>query len=264
MASTSASDDMEGNELLLLLDEYCCMRSEQRSDWGKIITCSSRSMGAPKQQGGQKSDWKRIFTCSSRSMGLPKQQGGRKSDWGRIEFDSACHMGIETDKVVFQSAGGTDKSSDTTRTEVAGRLVEIADSAPIPDMHVEDQDEIVQRLVTLLKSSGDNINDKIKQTPFLQQQLSSMSYDTFAKLTSSVQSLVRPEGRAAATTAAASDRRIQQQKIALAFEVTSTLSAMEIIPRRRVLSFADQYIQQHHQAWLQQHGGWTEAFENVD
>ncbi|XP_053175434.1 uncharacterized protein si:ch211-218c6.8 [Scomber japonicus] len=260
MASTMPVDDMEGNELLQLLDAYCCMRSGQRSKWERIITCSDRSMDTPAYFEGLESDWSMI---EFDSMSLPKREG-LDSVRGRSRSNSPRHTGIETDHIVFQSAGGAGKSSDRTRTVVAGRLVEIADSAPIPDMHVEDQDEIVQRLVTLLKSSGDNINDKIKQNPFLQQQLSSMTYDTFAKLTSSVQSLVQPEGRAAAAAAAASDRRIQQQKIALAFEVTSRLSAMEVIPRRRVLSFADQYIQQHHQDWLQQQGGWKEAFENVD
>ena len=99
---------------------------------------------------------------------------------------------------------------------------------------------------------------QIKQNTLLQQQLRTMNYDMFERLTSSVQSLVGPEGQvAAAAAAASSDRRIQQQRIAWAFEVTSRLSAMDFIPKRRVLSFGDRYIQQHHNAWLQQHGGWV-------
>ena len=93
---------------------------------------------------------------------------------------------------------------------------------------------------------------QIKQNSVAQQQLSSLNYDTFKALTSSVQRLVGQGG-----AAAASEEQVQWQNIALAFEVTSRLSATGVVQRRRVLSFGERYIRQHHSAWVQQHGGWV-------
>ncbi|XP_042082629.1 apoptosis facilitator Bcl-2-like protein 14 isoform X4 [Haplochromis burtoni] len=116
-------------------------------------------------------------------------------------------------------------------------------------------DDIVQRLVELIRAEGDDIDRKIKQNLGLQQQLRDLDYDMFKELTSSVQSLVHP-----AEQAAPSEVHIQRQKIALAFEVTSRLSATSLVHQRRVLSFGERYIQENHSAWVEQHRGWAEAF----
>lgn len=78
-----------------------------------------------------------------------------------------------------------------------------------------------------------------------------MNYNMFEKVTSSVQNRVQMD------PTAGSEERLQQQKISWAFEVTSRLSTIGVVQRRRVLSFGDQYIQQHHSDWVQQHGGWV-------
>lgn len=93
---------------------------------------------------------------------------------------------------------------------------------------------------------------QIKQNLDLQQQLRDLDYDMFKELTSSVQSLVHPAERAAP-----SEVHIQRQKIALAFEVTSRLSATSLVHQRRVLSFGERYIQENHSAWVEQHRGWV-------
>ncbi|CAI5668424.1 apoptosis facilitator Bcl-2-like protein 14 [Oreochromis niloticus] len=116
-------------------------------------------------------------------------------------------------------------------------------------------DDIVQRLVELIRAEGDDIDRKIKQNLDLQQQLRDLDYDMFKKLTSSVQSLVHPAERAVP-----SEVQIQRQTIALAFEVTSRLSATSLVHQRRVLSFGERYIRENHSAWVEQHGGWAEAF----
>ncbi|XP_076743111.1 apoptosis facilitator Bcl-2-like protein 14 [Maylandia zebra] len=116
-------------------------------------------------------------------------------------------------------------------------------------------DDIVQRLVELIRAEGDDIDRKIKQNLDLQQQLRDLDYDMFKELTSSVQSLVHPAERAAP-----SEVHIQRQKIALVFEVTSRLSATSLVHQRRVLSFGERYIQENHSAWVEQHRGWAEAF----
>lgn len=140
--------------------------------------------------------------------------------------------------------------------------------------------EIIQKLVQLVVMFGDDINAKVcsdsqiqnrrtgqnsqlitssvppspqlKQNPVLKEQLQNLNYKTFEKLTSTVQNLVAPAGQAAGP-----DRRVEQQKIAWAFEVTSRLSAVGVVHHRRVLNFGAQYIEQNHVGWVQQHGGWV-------
>ncbi|XP_042267319.1 apoptosis facilitator Bcl-2-like protein 14 [Thunnus maccoyii] len=252
MAWRLAAGGMEKSDVMLLLEEYCSRRSQQRS-----------------QQRSQR----RLRAGLVLSSGAYHTHIETDHESGETEFRSGrTEPTFQPQRLVLQS----DEFPDTTRTTVADRLVQIADSAPIPEVDVEDHDEIIQKMVELMKTFGDDINKKIKQNMALQQQLRTMNYDMFERLTSSMQNLVGQEGQGAAAAVeaaaveaeaeAASDRRIQQQKIAWAFEVTSRLSAMDLVPKRRVLSFADRYIQQHHNAWLQQHGGWEEVFdvENVD
>ncbi|XP_026221258.1 apoptosis facilitator Bcl-2-like protein 14 [Anabas testudineus] len=134
---------------------------------------------------------------------------------------------------------------------VAERLVRINDSTPVPAVVVENQDELIQKLVELMMTFGDDINKKIDENPVLQEQRTNLNYNMFEKVTSSVQNLVQMDLNAE------SEEQIQQQKISWAFEVTSRLSATGVVQRRRVLSYGDQYIQQHHSDWVQQHGGWV-------
>ncbi|KAM7415220.1 hypothetical protein PAMA_019845 [Pampus argenteus] len=221
MASGSSADGVEESEVLLLLREYCGRRSRRRSK-------------------------RMVFPHKIQLQGVTDHESAEvqfRSGWGAPTFHA-----------VKDESGGSPAS---TRTAVAVRLEQIAESAPILEANVGDQDEIIQKLVDLVKTAGDDINKKIQQNVLLQQQLSALTYDMFERVTSKVQRMVGPE---------ASDRRTQKQRIAWAFEVTSRLSAMDFVPRRRVLSFGDRYIQQHHDAWLQQHGGWEEVFDddNVD
>uniref|UniRef100_A0A7N6AWQ6 Uncharacterized protein n=1 Tax=Anabas testudineus TaxID=64144 RepID=A0A7N6AWQ6_ANATE len=149
--------------------------------------------------------------------------------------------------------------------------------------------ELIQKLVELMMTCGDDINKKvcvltnrrnnrtgqhsalitvqfaplsfgsaqIDENPVLQEQLTNLNYNMFEKVTSSVQNLVQMDLNAE------SEEQIQQQKISWAFEVTSRLSATGVVQRRRVLSYGDQYIQQHHSDWVQQHGGWVSTLRTV-
>lgn len=80
-------------------------------------------------------------------------------------------------------------------------------------------------------------------------QVKDLDYNMFKELTSSMQNLVN-EGEA-------SEVQVQRQKIALVFEVTSRLSALNLVYQRRILSFGAQYIQETHLAWVEQHRGWV-------
>ncbi|XP_067349260.1 apoptosis facilitator Bcl-2-like protein 14 isoform X2 [Channa argus] len=190
--------------------------------------------------------------CSKRS----RQTSTCRNQWKKLmsgERFSSTVPTVCTEGPVLSNQ--KDDSPSRSHSAVAERLVEINKSAPIPEVVVEDQDETIRKLVELMITFGDDINMKIHQDPVLQEQLSNLSYDTFQKLTFSVQNLVQ------SGPAAESEDQIQQQKISWAFEVTSRMSVITVVQRRRVLSYGDQYIQQHHSAWIQEHGGWDEVFD---
>ncbi|XP_056138522.1 apoptosis facilitator Bcl-2-like protein 14 isoform X2 [Lampris incognitus] len=150
---------------------------------------------------------------------------------------------------------------------VADRLVQIATSSKILEADleadsVEGHKDVIEKLVELLKKSGDDLDKQIAQNKVLQQTLrTAFNYTLFEKVTAALQGQVKPSsgGRAAG-----SEGRLHRQQIAFAFEVTSRLSSVDIIPKRRVLAFGEQYIRQHHSIWVQQHGGWEKAFDSED
>ncbi|KAG7276751.1 hypothetical protein CRUP_030368 [Coryphaenoides rupestris] len=93
------------------------------------------------------------------------------------------------------------------------------------------------------------IQVKIQQDKVLQQELRaafssySNSYSLFEKIIC---------GRPTPSTKGG-----RRQQIAWAFEVTSRLSAVDLIPKRRALSVGTHFLRQHHSAWVQEHGGWV-------
>ncbi|XP_021174688.2 apoptosis facilitator Bcl-2-like protein 14 [Fundulus heteroclitus] len=214
----------EPADVLRLLEEYCNLRSRPKIFY--------QSAGRPSH------------SLSRRTIhrSLPSSQ--------QYFFKVVADSPRDSEPVIkAQGPGGTEKT-------VPERLAQIADLAPITDQNLQTQDEIIRRLVQLLITFGDDIEEKLKQNPALRQQLQNLNYGMFEKLTSTVQNLVAPSGRAAG-----SDPPAQKQRIAWAFEVTSRLSAVAVVHRRAVLNFGARYIEENHAGWLQQHGGWEEAFD---
>ncbi|CAL8358857.1 unnamed protein product [Lota lota] len=160
-------------------------------------------------------------------------------------------------------------ASGFSSMNVVESLADIADSVQIAegDLKTEDsspehQQDLVEKLVELLKKEGDDMNEKIKQNKVLQQQLQgAISYSLFERLMAALQGGC-PVGSAAQCTSApsASEARLRMEQIAWTFEVTHRLSAIDQIPKRRALSFGSRYLRQHHSDWVQQHGGWQKVF----
>ncbi|XP_051512445.1 apoptosis facilitator Bcl-2-like protein 14 [Myxocyprinus asiaticus] len=150
------------------------------------------------------------------------------------------------------SKPGGEKYSD-----VAEKLTQIVDSGLLVRDGVEadgeeSNDDVIQRLVDLLKESGDELNQKIQKSYELLGYLqSSFSYSLFDRLTSAFIGSVVPEHERS---------RMNREQIALTFEVTSRLNALDLHPMNRIMGFGAQYLQQHFTPWIHQHGGWEKAF----
>ncbi|XP_062318671.1 apoptosis facilitator Bcl-2-like protein 14 isoform X3 [Osmerus eperlanus] len=152
-------------------------------------------------------------------------------------------------------------------TGVADRLTQIADDVQIGPSSLEPDapekpEDVIQKLVELLKNSGDQLNEEIQKNQAMQAYLqSTFTYALFEQLTSRIQEVV--SGGGAGRTAEALDR-LERQQIAVAFEVTSRLSTVHLLPMSRAMGYGTHYVQTHHSSWVKQRGGWQKAFESED
>ncbi|KAK1785320.1 hypothetical protein P4O66_018243 [Electrophorus voltai] len=185
-------------------------------------------------------------------------------------------------------------SLDTDHFEdVADKLTHIVDSVPVtPKEAVPDTDDLTQRLVELLKESGDQLNQKVttsrrltnrQQTAFFPYCLltldvflspvwltllqilkdcelsgfleRSFSYSAFESLASAFVRVVAPESRQPEWA----DKKTQ---IAWTFEMTSRLGALDLQPTNRIMGYGAQYLHQYFAPWIQQHGGWEKVFNS--
>ncbi|XP_026143164.1 apoptosis facilitator Bcl-2-like protein 14 [Carassius auratus] len=148
--------------------------------------------------------------------------------------------------------------------DVAEKLAQIADNRlnfdkelePDSPVAKEANSDVIVRLVDLLKKSGDELNATIQSNQellgYLQQ---TFSYDLFKTLTKAFITSSVPEFL---------QSRKKREQIALAFEVTSRLKALDLHPMNRVMGYGAQYLQENFAPWVKQHGGWEKAFDNDD
>ncbi|XP_023697103.1 apoptosis facilitator Bcl-2-like protein 14 isoform X2 [Paramormyrops kingsleyae] len=163
------------------------------------------------------------------------------------------------------------KKCDDGAVEVADRLMKIADSVPVAcienvESDIESDgpegddrnptlpypDDVIQEIVELLKESGDKLDKEVKNNKRLAEIQKSFDYNIFKKVTDTFLQNMGFYG----------NLKNQKAKIALAFEVTSRLTAMDNHPMNRVLGFGAKYLQENHSTWIQQHGGWDNAFDS--
>ncbi|XP_048862698.1 apoptosis facilitator Bcl-2-like protein 14 isoform X4 [Brienomyrus brachyistius] len=150
------------------------------------------------------------------------------------------------------------KKRDDGAVEVADQLMKIADSVPISSIEKGDieadgpEEDVIQEIVELLKESGDKLNEEVKNKNLAQRMQDIFDYDFFKKVTDTFLQHMGSYGNPTAKKA----------EIALAVEVTSRMTAMGNHPMNRVLGFGVKYLQENHSAWIQQHGGWDNAFDS--
>lgn len=152
-------------------------------------------------------------------------------------------------------------TGDESFRNVADKLSQIVASGSIVADGLEhdgqsDSKDVVDRLVELLKESGDELNEKIKKDHVLLGHLqNSFTYSVFEKLTTIFIKSVVPEHQQSMRN---------REQIAWTLEVTSRLKALDLHPMNRVMGFGAKYLKDHFTPWVQQHGGWENAFDNDD
>ncbi|XP_054669417.1 apoptosis facilitator Bcl-2-like protein 14 isoform X1 [Grus americana] len=135
------------------------------------------------------------------------------------------------------------------------------DSDPTVGSEGEEHDEekIIQTIVSLLRQSGDQLEEKIKKDRVFYQCFKDMlSYPFFKRITD-----VLLEDVSAASTREPGGR-IQCTKVAFAMEVAARLTAVDNHPMNVVLGFGLKYLREHFKPWIQDQGGWEKALTSLD
>ncbi|KAK4832917.1 hypothetical protein QYF61_026560 [Mycteria americana] len=115
-----------------------------------------------------------------------------------------------------------------------------------------DEEKIIQRIVALLRQSGDRLEEKLKKDRVLYQHFKDMlSYTFFKRITDlfledvSADSTSEPGGQ------------VQCTKVAFTMEVVTRLTAVDNHPMNLVLGFGSKYLREHFKPWIQDQGGWV-------
>ncbi|KAI1888466.1 hypothetical protein AGOR_G00185440 [Albula goreensis] len=141
---------------------------------------------------------------------------------------------------------------------VADKLTNIADSVKLEsgDIEPDGPDDVIQRVVELLRESGDRLNEEMKKDETLAKTLRScFSYSMFESVTNLFLDRVDP-------STIPSTKSAEQAKIALTFEVTNRLTAVDCHPMNMLMGFGAKYLQDNFSTWVKQRGGWEKAFED--
>lgn len=152
-------------------------------------------------------------------------------------------------------AGASSISDQEEVEQIVNKLTKLADDVNFKSNCIEtDGDDVVERIVELLREKGDQLNEEIGKNHVLQKQLQdSLSYTFFTKLAQTFMKRLRPEELPTTQSR-------QQAEIALTCELTSRLNAMDSHPMNRVLGFGAKYLQDYFTPWVVQQGGYEKVF----
>ncbi|MCJ8743308.1 hypothetical protein PDJAM_G00092430 [Pangasius djambal] len=152
-----------------------------------------------------------------------------------------------------QPAAGDSSRPDQEEVEqIVNKLTKITDRVHFLSTDIEtDSDDVVERIVELLREQGDKLNEEIEKNHVLRKQLQdSLSYGFFKKVAQTFMQRLSPEERPTTQSP-------QQAEIALTCELTSRLNAMDCHPMNRVLGFGAKYLQDYLSPWVIQQGGYS-------
>uniref|UniRef100_A0A2K5C5Z8 BCL2 like 14 n=2 Tax=Aotus nancymaae TaxID=37293 RepID=A0A2K5C5Z8_AOTNA len=248
---------------------------------------NSQSSEKPINLAKKKSSWKALFgvvekedlqippaKVSAQGQTTLENQGSHSQQWSR----SAYHAGLCLEH----------EAVDSKVISIANRVAEIVYSWPPPEVTqargfkskdtfvldgliVESQsfssskkaeeEQIIAKIVELLKYSGDELEIKLKKDKVLMGHFQDgLSYSVFKTITDRVLMGVDTRGE--------SEVKAHGFKAALAIDVMAKLTAIDNHPMNRVLGFGTKYLKENFSPWIQQHGGWEKilgiSHEEVD
>ncbi|XP_065715472.2 apoptosis facilitator Bcl-2-like protein 14 [Patagioenas fasciata] len=123
----------------------------------------------------------------------------------------------------------------------------------------EYDEEMIKTIVSLLRKSGDELEEMIqKDRTFYQRFEEMLSYTFFKSITDLFLKC------AVADSPSQTESQVQREKVAFTMEVATRLNAVDNHPMNLVLGFGSKYLREHFKPWIQEQGGWEKAFESLD
>ncbi|TDG96556.1 hypothetical protein EPR50_G00229820 [Perca flavescens] len=269
--STSDTDSMEDTVEYRLLMAYASRRRmENKVSTQDVPTSlrggtdengSSPQMPAVTEKEGKKRKKKRkkgwkllpnLFSCIKPQTGAeePPQETVNQHD-----VDDRCG-----DMVLISEVEEEDELKD-----LAGKLTNIADEIPFipPDLETDSPtvDVNVEKTIgLLLRESGDRLNEKELKDAGIATELF-WNYSFFKML---MTTLLTRMGLQSPNPDSPGPKASPKTQISVTCEVTSRLSALSTLPSNRLLDHGARYLQNYYSSWVQQQGGYEEAFYSDD
>ncbi|XP_061214352.1 apoptosis facilitator Bcl-2-like protein 14 [Neopsephotus bourkii] len=206
------------------------------------------------------------FPCSSAEPPAVSLQGGHTARFSHFEIQSKIlpqgdsqHQTSETadvNHIADKLAKLVTSRSQEPPSDVSSKISDLTDGS---ESEERDEEQIIQTIVSLLKQSGDQLEEKVKKDSGLYQHFKNMlSYTFFERITNlflediSADSTREPEGQ------------VQCKKVAYTMEVAARLTAVDNHPMNLVLGFGAKYLREHFRPWIQDKGGWEKALTSLD
>ncbi|CAH7426982.1 Bcl2l14 [Phodopus roborovskii] len=124
------------------------------------------------------------------------------------------------------------------------------------DSKKDGEDQIISRIVELLKYSGDHLGREMKKDKALMSSFQDgLSYSVFKTITDLFLRDVDTRGE--------SEVKARGFKAALAIDAIAKLTAIDNHPMNRMLGFGTKYLKEYFSPWVQQNGGWTLGMAGV-
>ncbi|XP_040822883.1 apoptosis facilitator Bcl-2-like protein 14 isoform X2 [Ochotona curzoniae] len=233
------------------------------------ISRNSRSSEKFITSGKKKSSWRAILGV------LGKEEDEQDSSPVLQSSGIAVTKGISS----ISTVDAETEVVDPKVSSIANRVAEIVYSWPPPEVHLQgpssgasitkqplhihlqgggpkassskkdEEDEIIARIVELLKCSGDQLDKELKMDMTLKRKLpQELSYSDVKKITDQFLKGVDTRGE--------SEVKAQGFKAALAIDAIAKLTAIDNHPMNKVLGFGAKYLKENFSPWIQQHGGW--------
>ncbi|XP_055252047.1 apoptosis facilitator Bcl-2-like protein 14 [Moschus berezovskii] len=190
---------------------------------------------------------------------LHSQGGGFKSKGVLVFQSSKGQSGAESTKKVDDE--GPSWLLGLQHIKLQGRGLFSRGGDPQPQNQTEGEDQIIARIVELLKYSGEQLERELKKDKALMTCFQDgLSYPVFKTITDQFLRDVDTRGE--------SEVRAQGFKAALAIDIIAKLTTVDNHPMNRVLGFGTKYLKENFSPWIQQHGGWEKILriphEEVD
>ncbi|KFW10605.1 Apoptosis facilitator Bcl-2-like 14 [Eurypyga helias] len=161
----------------------------------------------------------------------------------------------------LQEGSSQHQTNATLKKTLHAPCQEQDDSNPTDGKEGQEHDEekIIQTIVSLLRQSGDQLEEKIKNDRAFYQHFKGMlSYTFFKRITD-----LFLEDISADSTSEPGEQ-VQCTKVALTMEVATRLTTVDNHPMNVVLGFGSMYLREHFKPWIQDQGGWEKALNSLD